>query len=30
MLQKETPIGPDDTLASVYFDRLFPMECRRC
>jgi methionyl-tRNA formyltransferase len=25
MLQKETPIGPDDTLASVYFDRLFPM-----
>src|SRR6266403_903842 len=25
MLQKETPIGPDETLASVYFDRLFPM-----
>jgi methionyl-tRNA formyltransferase len=25
ILQKETPIGPDDTLASVYFDRLFPM-----
>ena len=25
VLQKETPIGPDDTLATVYFDRLFPM-----
>ncbi len=25
ILQKETPLGPDDTLASVYFDRLFPM-----
>ena len=25
ILQKVTPIGPDDTLASVYFDRLFPM-----
>jgi methionyl-tRNA formyltransferase len=25
ILRKETPIGPDDTLASVYFDRLFPM-----
>jgi methionyl-tRNA formyltransferase len=25
ILQKDTPIGPDDTLASVYFDRLFPM-----
>jgi len=25
ILQKETPIGPDDTLASVYFDRLFLM-----
>ena len=25
VLQKKTPIGPDDTLASVYFDRLFPM-----
>ncbi|MCI0790617.1 MAG: methionyl-tRNA formyltransferase [Chloroflexi bacterium] len=25
LLQKETEIGPDDTLGSVYFDRLFPM-----
>ena len=25
ILQKETPIGPDDTAGSVYFDRLFPM-----
>jgi methionyl-tRNA formyltransferase len=25
ILQKETQIGPDDTLGSVYFDRLFPM-----
>ena len=25
VLQKETEIGPDDTLATVYFDRLFPM-----
>jgi methionyl-tRNA formyltransferase len=25
ILQKEIPIGPDDTLGSVYFDRLFPM-----
>mgnify|MGYP006275355807 FL=1 len=25
LLQKSTPIGPDDTLGSVYFDRLFPM-----
>jgi methionyl-tRNA formyltransferase len=25
ILQKETPIGPEDTLGSVYFDRLFPM-----
>jgi methionyl-tRNA formyltransferase len=25
LLQKEMPIGPDDTLGSVYFDRLFPM-----
>ena len=25
ILQKETEIAPDDTLASVYFDRLFPM-----
>ena len=24
ILQKETPISPDDTLGSVYFDRLFP------
>jgi methionyl-tRNA formyltransferase len=24
ILQKEIPIGPDDTLGSVYFDRLFP------
>ena len=24
ILQKTTPIGPDDTLGSVYFDRLFP------
>src|SRR5579871_891060 len=24
ILQKKTPIGPDDTLGSVYFDRLFP------
>ena len=24
ILQKTTPIGPEDTLASVYFDRLFP------
>src|SRR3972149_483148 len=24
ILQKETPVGPDDTLGSVYFDRLFP------
>ncbi len=24
LLQKETPIGPDDTLGSVYFERLFP------
>jgi len=24
VLQKKTPIGPDDTLGSVYFDRLFP------
>jgi methionyl-tRNA formyltransferase len=23
--QRHTPIGPDDTLGSVYFDRLFPM-----
>jgi methionyl-tRNA formyltransferase len=25
VLHKETPIGPDDTLGTVYFDRLFPM-----
>jgi methionyl-tRNA formyltransferase len=25
ILQRDTPIGPDDTVASVYFDRLFPM-----
>ena len=25
ILQRETPVGPDDTLGSVYFDRLFPM-----
>src|SRR5712664_3823127 len=25
ILQKETPLSPDDTLGSVYFDRLFPM-----
>ena len=25
LLQKKTPIGPSDTLGSVYFDRLFPM-----
>jgi len=25
ILQKETPVSEDDTLGSVYFDRLFPM-----
>jgi methionyl-tRNA formyltransferase len=25
ILQRETPIGPDDTLGQVYFERLFPM-----
>ena len=25
ILQKETPLDPNDTLGSVYFDRLFPM-----
>src|ERR1700704_5833990 len=25
LLQKTTPIGPDDSLGSVYFDRLFPL-----
>src|SRR5260370_713340 len=24
VLQKEVPIGPDDTLGSVYFDKIFP------
>src|SRR3978361_1444192 len=24
ILQRDTPIGPDDTLGTVYFDRLFP------
>src|SRR5258708_30774805 len=24
VLQKEVAIGPDDTLGSVYFDRIFP------
>ncbi len=24
LLQKETPIGPDDTLGTVYFERLYP------
>ena len=24
LLQKKTPIGPDDSLGTVYFDRLFP------
>src|SRR5207245_608502 len=24
VLQKDTPIGPDDTLGTVYFERLFP------
>jgi len=28
VLQKETPINPDDTLGSIYFDRLFPMGVR--
>jgi len=28
ILQKKTPIGPDDTLGSIYFDRLFPMGVR--
>jgi len=28
VLQKETEIGPDDTLGTVYFDRLFPMGVR--
>ena len=25
LMQKKTPIGPNDTLGTVYFDRLFPM-----
>ena len=25
VLQREIDIGPDDTLGTVYFDRLFPM-----
>jgi methionyl-tRNA formyltransferase len=25
ILRKKTPIGPDDTLGAVYFDRLFPL-----
>jgi methionyl-tRNA formyltransferase len=25
VLQKQTPIGPDDTVGKLYFDRLFPM-----
>ena len=25
ILQKDTPIGPDETLGKVYFERLFPM-----
>lgn len=25
LLQKRTPIGPDDTVGSIYFDQLFPM-----
>jgi methionyl-tRNA formyltransferase len=25
ILQKKTPISPDDTLGTIYFDRLFPM-----
>ena len=25
ILQRDTPIGPDDTVGSVYFDRLFPL-----
>jgi methionyl-tRNA formyltransferase len=28
VLQKETPISADDTLGTVYFDRLFPMGVR--
>ena len=25
ILRKDTPIGPDDTVGSIYFERLFPM-----
>src|SRR6185436_16704177 len=25
VLQKVTPVGPDDTLGTIYFDRLFPL-----
>ncbi len=25
ILQKDTPIGPDETLGKVYFERLFPL-----
>ncbi|MEX0750400.1 MAG: methionyl-tRNA formyltransferase [Dehalococcoidia bacterium] len=25
LLQKEVPVGPDDTVASLYFDHLFPL-----
>src|ERR1700755_1840013 len=25
ILQKSTPIGPDDTLGTAYFERLFPL-----
>src|SRR5476649_301475 len=25
VLQKETPVGPDDTFGTIYFDHLFPM-----
>lgn len=25
ILQKQTPIGPDDTVGSIYFERLFPL-----
>jgi len=30
ILQKKTPISPDDTLGTVYFDRLFPLASRPC
>src|SRR5262252_440408 len=30
ILQKECEIGPDETLGDVYFNKLFPMACRRC